>query len=64
MNIRHLAVIIGSLLILMISSLLFAQVLGHSEEFITELASLYGFGAIVGCGLAVTWLMGDSASHG
>ena len=63
MNIRHLAVVIGSLLILMVSSLLFTQVFVHSEEFITELVSLYGFGAAIGCGLAVTWLIGDSSAH-
>ncbi len=64
MNFRHLAVVAGSLLVLMISSLLLAQVLGQSEELITELVSLYGLGASIGCGLAVIWLMGDSASHG
>ena len=55
MNFRHLVVFIASLLILTISSLLLTQVFDHSEDFITELLSLYGFGAAIGCGLAVAW---------
>lgn len=63
MNFRHLAVFIAALLILVISSLLLAQAFGRSDQFIMELLSLYGFGATVGCGLAVAWLMGESTGR-
>ncbi|RUQ31214.1 MAG: hypothetical protein EKK68_08720 [Candidatus Competibacteraceae bacterium] len=62
-NFRHLAVFIAALLVLVISSLLLAQVFGKSDKFIMELLSLYGFGATVGCGLAVAWLMGESTGQ-
>ena len=64
MNFRHLVVFIASLLILTISSLLLAQVFDRSEDFIAELLSLYGFGATIGCGLAVAWLAEEFAGQG
>ena len=63
MNIRHLVIFIASLLVLTISSLLLAQVFGQSEDFIAELLSLYGFGATIGCGLAVAWLAEEFAGQ-
>jgi len=62
-NFRHLAVFIAALLVLVISSLLLAQVFGSSDKFIMELLSLYGFGATAGCGLAIAWLMGESTGQ-
>ncbi|MCP5158128.1 MAG: hypothetical protein H6974_06230 [Gammaproteobacteria bacterium] len=59
MNIRPLSVLIASTIILVFSMLLSYQVFEHADEFISELLSLYAIGAMVGCGLAVAWLMGE-----
>jgi hypothetical protein len=59
MNFKHLAVFAASLIVSTISILLFTQVFEHYGDFITELLSLYSFGAMIGCSLAMVWLNGE-----
>lgn len=63
MNLKHLAVFIGSMIVFLISMLLFSQVSNHPDEFVSELLSLYSLGAIAGCGLAAVWLTGEFAGQ-
>ena len=63
MNLKHLAVSIGSMIVFLVSMSLFSQVFNHSHEFISELLSLYSLGAITGCSLATVWLMGEFAGQ-
>ncbi len=63
MNIKSLTVLIGSIIVLFISISLFSEVFNRAYLFISELASLYSFGAIAGCGLATVWLIGEFAGQ-
>jgi hypothetical protein len=59
MNLKHFAVFVSSALVFIISISLFSDIFQNKNEFISELLSLYSIGAIAGCGLAATWLMGE-----
>ncbi len=63
MNLKHLAVFIGSMIVFLVSVSLFSQISDHANELISELLSLYSVGAIAGCGLAAVWLMGEFAGQ-
>jgi hypothetical protein len=51
------------MIVFIISISLFSEIFQNAGEFIGELLSLYSVGAIVGCGLAATWLMGEFAGQ-
>jgi hypothetical protein len=59
MNLRHLVVFVASLVHLMISISLLTQIFDQYGALISELLTLYGVGAMVGCSLAAAWLMGE-----
>lgn len=63
MNLKHLAVLVGSIVVFVISVLLFSQVSRDADALINELASLYSLGAVIGCGLAAVWLLGEFAGQ-
>lgn len=59
-NLKHLAVFIGSAVVLLVSVSLVAEMYSPAYAITGELASLYMFGALIGLGLVVTWLVGES----
>ena len=59
-NLKHLAVFIGSAVVLLVSVSLVAEMYSPAYVITGELASLYMFGALIGLGLVVTWLVGES----
>lgn len=63
MNLKHLAVFIGSMIVFLVSVSLFSQISDQAHQLISELVSLYSVGVIAGCGLAVVWLMGEFAGQ-
>lgn len=63
MNLKHSVVMIASMMVFIISISLFSEIFQNAGEFIGELLSLYSVGAIVGCGLAATWLVGEFAGQ-
>lgn len=63
MNLKHSVILIASMIVFIISISLFCEVLKNASEFISELLSLYSIGAITGCGLAATWLLGEFAGQ-
>lgn len=60
-NLKHLAVFVGSMIVFLVSVSLFAEAYSPAYAISGELSSLYVLGALVGLGLVVTWLVGESA---
>ncbi len=63
MNLKQFAVFFGSMIVFLVSVSLFSQISDHAHQLISELVSLYSVGVVVGCSLAVVWLMGEFAGH-
>lgn len=61
MNIKHLPILVGSIIVMLVSIFLFSQAVIGQSVLISELSSLYSVGAVAGCGLAALWLMGEFA---